>query len=325
MNTFFSSEPQSSKLGMYPTEGYECHDAPFTCLATAIGPTKVVLSSAALQWRGVLIEKHSSAPGRRRAASLDRPVITRQCLKPARVTLMPVGQPPTRCLGRPGLLTIMPAGPIPAAELHTAAESVCCAFDQDFLAGVASEVCAGSASRPEFRMNVSEPSMERILTLMVEELKVNGKSGRLYMDSLAYALATRYLLFGSVPLRQVHLKASGLPARILKRVHEKIESHLEDDLSLESLAKESGYSPAHFLRMFRAATGLTPHQYVLELRLRRAQACLRQGRSSIVDVSLACGFSSQSHMTSVFRKRFEMTPAQFRRTSRGVVACAGAC
>jgi AraC family transcriptional regulator len=106
-----------------------------------------------------------------------------------------------------------------------------------------------------------------------------------------------------------------LVPRILNRVREKIEANLDADLSLDSLAEESGYSRAHFLRMFRAATGLTPHQYVLDLRLRRAQDRLRQAGSSIIDVAVSCGFSSQAHMTSVFRQRLEMTPGEFRRNA----------
>lgn len=108
-------------------------------------------------------------------------------------------------------------------------------------------------------------------------------------------------------------RVSALPPRILNRVREKIDTNLDTDLSLESLAEESGYSRAHFLRMFREATGLTPHQYVLGLRLSRAQDYLRRKASSIIDVALSCGFSSQSHMTSVFRQRLEMTPGEFRR------------
>ena len=87
----------------------------------------------------------------------------------------------------------------------------------------------------------------------------------------------------------------------------------DTDLSLKSLAEESGYSRTHFLRIFLVATGLTPHQYVLDLRLRRAQERLKQAGSSIIDVAVSCGFSSQSHMTSVFRRRLEMTPGEFRR------------
>jgi AraC family transcriptional regulator len=151
--------------------------------------------------------------------------------------------------------------------------------------------------------------------LLVEELETDRPLGSLYVDSLAHALATRYLLLSESPAIRAVPRVSALPLRILNRVKEKIESDLEADLSLEALAEESGYSRAHFLRMFRAATGLTPHQYVLCLRLSRAQECLRQKKASIIDIAMACGFSSQSHMTSVFRHRLEMTPAEFRRNA----------
>lgn len=103
--------------------------------------------------------------------------------------------------------------------------------------------------------------------------------------------------------------------RMLSRVREKIEANLDADLSLETLAEESGYRRAHFLRMFRMSTGVTPHQYVMDLRLRRAQDQLRQRVSSIIDVAVSCGFSSQSNMTSLFRERLEMTPGEFRRNA----------
>jgi AraC family transcriptional regulator len=81
---------------------------------------------------------------------------------------------------------------------------------------------------------------------------------------------------------------SALPPRIFNRVREKIEANLDTDLSLDSLAEESGYSRSHFLRMFRAATGLTPHQYVLALRLSRAQDSLRKKDSTIIDIAVSC-------------------------------------
>jgi AraC family transcriptional regulator len=104
-----------------------------------------------------------------------------------------------------------------------------------------------------------------------------------------------------------------LPPRILRRIRDRIEAELDTELSLASLAKESGYSRAHFLRMFRAATGLTPHQYVLERRLSTAQQLLQQSKMLLADIALRCGFSSQTHMNDVFRKRLGVTPLEYRR------------
>ena len=150
----------------------------------------------------------------------------------------------------------------------------------------------------------------------MEELEAGAHSGRLYFEALAHALATRFLLLDSPSGFPSESRVSGLPSRLLNRVREKMGANLDADLSLDSLAEETGYSRAHFLRMFRVATGCTPHQYVLDLRLRRAQDCLRLKNSSMIDIALSCGFSSQSHMTSVFRQRLEMTPGEFRRDLR---------
>jgi AraC family transcriptional regulator len=88
---------------------------------------------------------------------------------------------------------------------------------------------------------------------------------------------------------------------------------LSDDLSLDALARESGYSRAHFLRMFRAATGNTPHRYLKELRLEFARDRLATSADPIAEIALSAGFSSQSHLTTLFHARFGVTPAEFRR------------
>jgi AraC family transcriptional regulator len=139
---------------------------------------------------------------------------------------------------------------------------------------------------PLFHSGIRDSSMRRILHLLREELEAKGPLGRLYVDSLAHALASRYLLLESPAHLHSERCASALPPRILNRVREKIEANLHTDLSLDTLAKESGYSRAHFLRMFRAATGLTPHRYILELRLTQAQECLRRKDSSLIESTL---------------------------------------
>ena len=93
-----------------------------------------------------------------------------------------------------------------------------------------------------------------------------------------------------------------------------MEEHLQDKLSLDELAHEADYSRAHFLRMFRAATGKTPHQYLTERRIERAKSMLLEAKKiSLIDVAARCGFSSQSHLTRVFRKQVGTTPTEFKR------------
>jgi AraC family transcriptional regulator len=103
------------------------------------------------------------------------------------------------------------------------------------------------------------------------------------------------------------------PSAEVRCIEDLIESRLDADLTLQELAAEIGYSRSHFLRMFRATTGMTPHQYVLKRRLERARYLLEQIEFSIAEVAIMCGFSSQAHLTLAFRKEYGSTPTEYRR------------
>ena len=98
----------------------------------------------------------------------------------------------------------------------------------------------------------------------------------------------------------------------LARVIDAIEANMQGDLSLSELAKVSCLSTFHFSRAFKAATGLTPHQFVLERRIERAQELLKTGELSIASIAFEVGFGSQSHMTNVFKRAVGCSPATYR-------------
>ncbi|QEH38673.1 Transposon Tn10 TetD protein [Aquisphaera giovannonii] len=78
------------------------------------------------------------------------------------------------------------------------------------------------------------------------------------------------------------------------------------------LAQVAGLSPYHFLRVFKRATGRSPHRYIIEQRVNRAADLLRDPRRTIVEVAYEVGFCSQSHLTVVFRRFMKTTPAAYR-------------
>jgi AraC family transcriptional regulator len=125
-------------------------------------------------------------------------------------------------------------------------------------------------------------------------------------------LRNRQQLLLNAARKQTPSVKSPLPRPTLRRILERIES-LDADLDLVSLAAESGYSRGHFLRMFRAATGLTPHHYVLQARLKRAQQMIKSGNLSLIEIAETCGFSSHAHMTRLFRQLLNVTPSEYRR------------
>ena len=106
-----------------------------------------------------------------------------------------------------------------------------------------------------------------------------------------------------------------LPKWRLRRVHDYIEAHIGESVSLADMAAVAGLSRMHFAAQFRAATGYRPHEYVLAKRVDRAKLMLLEGRSSLVEIALSVGFQAQAHFTTVFKKFEGDTPARWRRAN----------
>ena len=104
---------------------------------------------------------------------------------------------------------------------------------------------------------------------------------------------------------------SGSEARVSRAVRQ-IERRLEARLTLGGLAREAGLSPYHFLRTFQLLTGVTPHQFVLRSRLRKAAIRLALEPARVLDIALDCGFGDVSNFNRAFRAEFGVNPRRYR-------------
>jgi transcriptional regulator GlxA family with amidase domain len=104
----------------------------------------------------------------------------------------------------------------------------------------------------------------------------------------------------------------GLSPSAMRRVREYVEAHLGDSIDLATLAAVAGLSSHHFAREFKQSTGLTPHHYLIQKRVERAQEMLAHTALSLSDIAYAVGFSDQSHLARHFRQLLGVTPAPFR-------------
>jgi AraC family transcriptional regulator len=186
-----------------------------------------------------------------------------------------------------------------------------CTLERTFLKNAEDELDQRPAAALRYRMGFYDPPVRELMTMLAAEAGQGAPLGRLYADSLAHALAIRFLFLGEERQR-TRAAVSALPAHLLWRVRERMHD-LCAELDLQTLAAESGYSRSHFLRMFQAATGCTPHRYLLQLRLERARELMRRRATSLIDIAVDCGFSSHAHMTKVFRQLLGVTPTQYRR------------
>jgi AraC-like DNA-binding protein len=104
----------------------------------------------------------------------------------------------------------------------------------------------------------------------------------------------------------------GLQKWRLKRVAEHVDAHLSRKIRLVDLAAIAGLSRMHFASQFRQATGLSPHEFLLMRRVRRAKELLQGSTMTIVEVALTVGFQTQAHFTTVFKKFVGCTPRHWR-------------
>jgi AraC family transcriptional regulator len=93
-----------------------------------------------------------------------------------------------------------------------------------------------------------------------------------------------------------------------------IEIYYSEAITITTLAQQVGLSEYHFLRCFKQSMGLTPYQYIIKKRLEMAEKLLIKTQQSLAEIAVNCGFSSQSHMTNLFKQRLGKTPLQIRQT-----------
>ena len=92
-----------------------------------------------------------------------------------------------------------------------------------------------------------------------------------------------------------------------------IDAHLTEAIGLEQAAAAAAFSPFHFHRIFSAAMGETPDDYVTRLRLERAANYLIKHRErSVTEIALLCGYTSPAGFARAFKKRFGMPASRFR-------------
>ncbi len=143
------------------------------------------------------------------------------------------------------------------------------------------------------------------------EAEAAGAS-RLARETQLLALLVRVAVRHGIPPVVPGTKAP--PATALARARDYLAGHCTENVSLTRLATAVGLDPFSLLRGFSRAFGLPPHSYLLQERVRRAQALLRAGLSP-AEVAAEVGFADQSHLTRHFKRILGITPGRYRRAA----------
>jgi AraC family transcriptional regulator len=266
--------------------------------------------------RGVAIEPYCGAPGDGPETMSDKHILTMCSRHPSRFEIRHRADDRVSYTKQPGSLSLVPAGMCPLIRAETEFDLVVCALDSGLVNALDSELERRPEGELRLQANLQDPAAQQLMKLLIADANEGYTTERLYTEYLTQALAVRMLFLGESTKPQPNNRGtSGLPRHVLRRIIERMRS-FSCDLSLQALANESGYSRVHFVRMFRAATGYSPHNYLLNLRLERARELLKNPSLSLIDIALDCGFSSHSHMSRLFHKSVGVTPSAYRRSLR---------
>lgn len=154
------------------------------------------------------------------------------------------------------------------------------------------------------------PTAELMVLGELAQSAANGNSD-LGLDEIGVTFAAR--LAETLSARQMHSSEGTQSDR--RRAREAalwIDAHAHEPIDLETVATVAGIGPYHFLRIFSKCLGVTPHQYLIRCRLRRAARLLVEDVRSISDIALDAGFSDVSNFIRTFHRVARMSPRRFR-------------
>lgn len=168
-----------------------------------------------------------------------------------------------------------------------------------------------------YRFRAHDRGLAALLFAMHAQLARAGAEDPLYVDTLAVQLGVHLLFcYGSMTLC-VRSHRHGLSRAKLKLVLDYLNAYLDRSIELAELADLVDLSPFHFLRLFRASSGLAPHQYLVQRRVETAKAIMARENVPLAEVAYRVGFADQSHLTHHFRRIVGVPPGRFRRALRG--------
>lgn len=212
----------------------------------------------------------------------------------------------------PGCATIVPAG-MPTGWLVDGELDV-------VTLSMSSDVLAGQPYAEQFnkmRFAFADPLGVALTRQILSELYAPQPQERTaYVAAMINALKAHILSGPPAHGNPADIPVSDFSAYRLHKIMNAVLADPAGEHSLEAMATVAGVTPPHFCRLFKKATGISPHQYVMKARLDRAQHMLVQTDLSLAIVSEEAGFASQSHFSRAFRAWFGLAPSVYRQQER---------
>ena len=163
--------------------------------------------------------------------------------------------------------------------------------------------------------SIVDPLLKNMIDMFYLEVRGGGKNGSGFIDRILRVLAD-YFFRNYSNLSDLESRDPGGKSRLsredLKKIDDFYEAHIGESFSLDAPASLVNMSLFHFLREFKKSRGITPHQYLIKMKIAKAKSMLEEGRLSLQHIAYDLGFSDQSHFSRTFKKFAGVSPRNYR-------------
>lgn len=273
-------------------------------------PAAITVVRRSRGWPGLFLQERRGRSGRVDYAAGIRQHVLYYFLKPLRSDVVVDGEV-RKVVYRAGEGRVTPAGRPVSFRWTGDVQILMLGFEPWFFERVAAELGGSSALLVE--ANVRKLAADHPACLLARSLagELDAPPGASAVaEGTARAIAVHLLReFSQLPACK---PADAAPPVAVLRAVELMRQRIAEPLSLEELANVAGLSPFHFARQFKLATGHPPHDYLVRLRVDRAQELMRRERGwTMAAVAQDAGFADQSHMARHFKRVLGVAPRQF--------------
>lgn len=276
-------------------------------------PRPPVLSSEGNCWDGFIVQEYSSGDVENIHVAPCQHAVTVQLTPSATLEWKQENGPQRSLKKSAGQVSIFPAMSPFSIRTRNTGDLLVIFLSPKFLKLAAHEMVSAGSLELIPRPPMEEPFLKTVSLTLHHELKAGNPGGQCYGETLANALAVHLVRHHCRSNSDATNLAGGLGPAQFRRAVEYMHAHVSKDISLHGIAGAAGLSPFHFSRMFKRSSGLTPHQYLIRLRLERAKDLLLGTQHSVAEIALESGFCDQSHFAMHFKRVYGITPRAFAR------------
>jgi AraC family transcriptional regulator len=274
-------------------------------------PAAITVVRRSVGWPGLLVHERRGKSGQVSYPGGIRQHILYLFLHPLRSDVL-LGREVKTVSYQAGEARFTPAGQSVAFRWTGQVRVLMLGFQPWFFERVAAELGASaeiSAETNNRKLPADHPAC-KLMQQLYRELDAPAGAA-LAAEGLARTIAV--LLLREFDHIRVTKPAEAAPPVAVLKVVELMRQRLTDSLALEELAEVAGLSPFHFARQFKTATGHPPHDYLIRLRVDRAQELIRQHSHewTLAAIAHECGFADQSHMARHFKRVLGVSPGEF--------------